>query len=133
MPRSREALLALCAIAYLSAQSNIPQADDLIVPGYRVGPVNRTSTEESLRQSLGKNAVKENVNIGEGMTEPGLVIYKVDPARRLAVLWNDDSPPHPASIIICYGEVDRPCRWHTATGIASGVSLKELERRNGKP
>lgn len=110
-------------------------ADDLIVPGYRVGPVSRTSTERSLRKTLGKAAVKEDVDIGEGMTEPGLVIYKDDPARRLAVLWNDDNPAHPATIFICYGAVAPapPCRWHTANGIGAATTLRDLERRNDKP
>lgn len=124
----RQILFALVAVSVAHA------ADDLIVPGYRVGPVTRTSTEQSLLQSLGKAAVKEDVQIGEGMTEPGLVIYKDDPTRRLAVVWNDDRPAaHPASIFICYAEVDTPCRWHTESGIASGITLKELERRNGRP
>jgi len=111
------------------------KADDLIVPGVRVGPVSRASTERSLLASLGKAAVKEDVAIGEGMTEPGLVIYKNDPARRLAVIWNDEKPAHPATVFICYDALEPapPCRWHTAGGIGMGTPLKELERRNGGP
>ncbi len=71
--------------------------------------------------------------MGEGMTEPGLVIYKDDPTRRLAVVWGDDKPAHPAIIFICYNEINPPCRWHTASGIRRGTTLKELERRNGGP
>src|SRR6266478_2209381 len=133
MLRRRSISLAFSAASLFSAQTKAPALDDLIVPGLRVGPVTRTSTEQSLLRSLGKTAIKEDVQIGEGMTEPGLVIYKHDPTRRLAVVWNDDKPAHPATIFICYGEVDTPCRWHTASGIANGVTLKDIERRNGRP
>src|SRR5580704_10709856 len=88
----------LATVAVVSAPVRAPAADDLIVPGLRVGPVSRASTEKSLLQSLGRDAVKEDVNIGEGMTQPGLVIYKSDPRRRLDVVWTDESPAHPQSV-----------------------------------
>jgi hypothetical protein len=125
--------LALFAAALLTAQTRPPGASDLIVPGLRVGPVTRTSTERSLRQSLGAAAVKQDIDVGEGILEPGLVIYKDDPTRRLAVVWNREQPAHPASILICYPEGGSACRWHTGSGIGLGTTLKDLERRNGKP
>jgi hypothetical protein len=73
------------------------------------------------------------VGIGEGICEPGLVIYKDDPTLRLAVVWNNNKPAHPASVWICYEQLGEKCRWHTSTGIGFGTTLKDLERRNGKP
>jgi len=128
MLRSTRLCFALATVAIVSA----PAADDLIVPGLRVGPVSRTSTEKSLLQLLGRDAVKEDVNVGEGMTQPGLVIYKSDPRRRLDVVWNNESPAHPDSVFICPDMPSTPCHWHTSNGIGVGVTLKELERRNGK-
>jgi hypothetical protein len=122
----------LATMAFLSVPVGFSAADDLIVPGLRVGPVSRASTENSLLQSLGPDAVKEEVNIGEGMTQPGLVIYKNDPRRRLDVVWNNESPAHPQSVFICPDMPAAPCRWHTSSGIGVGVTLKELESRNGK-
>lgn len=107
--------------------------EDEIAPGLGVGPVTRTSTEVSLLESLGKAVVKEAIEVGEGMTEPGLVIYRDDPARRLAVVWGSGKPAHPGTIFICYGEVDGVCRWRTGSGIGVGTTLQELERRNGRP
>ena len=124
----RRCFLGFSTVILLSAQS-----DDLIVPGLRVGPVTRTSTEAALLRTLGKAAVKEDVEVGEGMTEPGLVIYKSDPTRTLAVVWGDDKPAHPASVFICYDSAAARCRWHTASGIGTGTTLRDLERRNGKP
>ena len=133
MSRRVRLSLAFATVNLLSAQTKSSTSDDLIVPGVRVGPVSRTSTERSLRESLGRAAVKEDVEVGEGMTEPGLVIYKSDPTRRLDVIWNDEIPPHPATIFICRDAPDGPCRWHTLSGIGMGTTLKELESRNGKP
>jgi len=130
--RSRRWMIAVCASALLTAQTKSRATDDLIVPGVRVGPVSRTSTERSLLQSLGKAAVKADVDVGEGMTEPGLIIYNDDPTRRLAVVWDNVKPAHPSAVFICYGELCKPCRWHTASGIGQGTTLEELERRNGK-
>ena len=124
----RRFFLCFSAAILLAAQSDL-----LIVPGLRVGPVTRTSTEASLLRTLGKAAVKQDVDVGEGMTEPGLVIYKGDPSRTLAVVWGDDQPAHPATIFICYGGTGKRCRWHTASGIGIGTTLRDLERRNGKP
>jgi hypothetical protein len=106
-------------------------ADDLIVPGVRVGPVSRTSTEASLLRQLGKAAVKADVDVGEGMMEPGLIVYPDDPMRRLAVVWNSEKPAHPASIFICYNSGAPVCRWRTSTGIGTGTTLHDLEQRNG--
>jgi hypothetical protein len=105
--------------------------DDLIVPGVRVGPVTRTSTETSLLRELGKAVVKADVDVGEGMMEPGLIVYPDDPMRRLAVVWNNEKPAHPATIFICYNSGVPLCRWRTASGIGTGTTLRDLERRNG--
>jgi hypothetical protein len=121
-------LLALLSLLFAR------EPDYLIVAGVRVGPVTRTSTEASLLKAFGKQAFRASINIGEGMTEPGLILYAEDPARRLAILWNDDKPVgHPATIFICYEAPDPPCRWRTSTGITLGTTLKDLERLNGKP
>jgi len=107
--------------------------DDLIVPDLRVGPVTRMSTERELQKVFGRLAVKDKIGVGEGVDEPGLVIYPGDPARRLEITWNDEQPPHPAIIFICPGDDNRACRWHTASGISIGTTLRELERINGRP
>lgn len=122
------------AVMLLSAQSGKP-ADDLIVPGVRVGPVTATSTEASLIKQLGRDTVKQQVDLGEGDFEPGLVIYKDDPTRRLEIVWNADVPAHPEYVFICR-DANYPlphCRWRTAGGVTLGTTLKELARANGKP
>jgi hypothetical protein len=125
--------MKVCAWVLVGMAAAVGSAagDDLIVPGVRVGPVSRISTEASLLRELGKAAVKADVDIGEGMTEPGLIIYPDDSGRRLAVVWNGEKPAHPASIFICYNGDAAVCRWRTAGGIGMGTTLRDLERRNG--
>jgi hypothetical protein len=108
--------------------------DWLIEPGVRVGPITRTSSEADLRKSFGPEAVKaKDIEIGEGQTEPGTVIYETAPDKTLAVLWKDKSRTHPDRVMICNGDSSAKCVWRTADGIGIGTTLKELEQRNGKP
>src|SRR5262249_33332195 len=131
MERMRNIWLLLSFTAALLPQSR--ENDSLIVPGVRVGPVTRNSTEQSVRQTFGKLAAKENIGVGEGVEEPGLVLNPSNPRRRLEITWNDDRPPHPAMIFICRSEYNEDCQWRTAQGISIGTTLRELEKLNGKP
>jgi hypothetical protein len=128
--------IAIGAVVVVSAQTDPRASDALVVPGVRVGPVSRTSTEISLIELLGNDAIKQNVEFGEGESQPGLVIYKDDPSRRLEIVWNRDVPAHPWYVFICRSDLTAPpppCRWRTADGVGMGTALKELERLNGKP
>ncbi|MEO5923934.1 MAG: hypothetical protein ABIR70_08920 [Bryobacteraceae bacterium] len=124
----------LCAIG-LAAQTQSTARDTLIVPGVRVGPVNRLSTEASLLRELGSAAVVADIETGEGNVERGLLLYNDDPARRLAVVFNNEMPPHAGFVFICYpARVEkRKCDWKTADGIGMGTTLLELERLNRRP
>ena len=106
-------------------------ADFTITPGVRVGPVNEKSTERSLLALPGAGAEVAQIYMGEGVEEPGVVLYPDDPSRRLEVVWRR-SPPVLEVVWICRGG-KVPCRWRTAAGVSMGTTLKELERLNGKP
>jgi hypothetical protein len=105
--------------------------DWLIVPGERVGAITRTSSEVELRKIYGdENVAETEVNIGEGETETGTVLFDKDPERRIQILWSDpQAKSNPAGI-----QIDEPRnRWKTAEGITIGTSLRELEKINGRP
>lgn len=127
---------AIGAVVLVSAQNDPRAADGLVIPGVRVGPVTRTSTEASLIELLGRDATRQDVDSGEGNTEPGLVIYPGDPARRLEIVWNHDIPARPWYVSICRSGLNAPpppCRWRTAEGVGMGTTLNELERLNRRP
>ncbi len=127
--------IAIGAVVLVSAQNGSRAAEWQVVPDVRVGPVTRTSTEISLIASLGKDAIKQDIVLDDGETQPALVIYKGDPTRQLEVVWNRDVPAHPAFVEICRGFLPSPppCRWRTAEGVGLGTTLRELERLNRNP
>jgi hypothetical protein len=90
-----------------------------IVSGVRVGPITAASTEPDLRRAFGDSAVvNEEVDIGEGMTEPGTMIYKRDLSRALSILWDGEGTnKHPTTVFICHGLAEGSCRWQTGDGI----------------
>ncbi len=112
-------LLALASCAQHKKQ------DWLIVPGERVGPVTASSSEEELRKVLGTEAVKaKDIDIGEGITEPGTVIYEGISGTALALIWKDKSRTRPASIFICYPDAEANCLWRTSDGLGLGRRSK---------
>jgi hypothetical protein len=124
-------LSALLALTAACAQARAADVDWLIVPGERIGAITSTTSEAELRQIYGdENVTEAEINIGEGESETGTVLFDKDPERRIEILWNDpQAKSNPAWIKI--DELRN--RWRTAEGIAIGTSLHELERMNGRP
>jgi hypothetical protein len=123
--------VSILALLLASPAAWAADVDWLIVPGERIGAITPASSEAELRQIYGDENVGEaEVNIGEGETETGTVLFDKDPERRIQILWSDPhSKSKPARI-----QIDEPRnRWKTREGIAIGTSLHELERMNGRP
>jgi hypothetical protein len=123
--------LSLVVLLLASSSAWAGDIDWLIVPGERVGAITRTSSEAELRKIYGdENVAETEVNIGEGETETGTVLFNKDPERRIQILWSDpQAKSKPAWI-----QIDEPRnRWKTAEGITIGTSLRELEKINGRP
>jgi hypothetical protein len=95
------------------------------------GAINGHTTREELVRVYGKgNVVDRDVDIGEGETQPGTVIFPNDPKRCIEILWQDpDKKTRPSSAQI-QGESSL---WKSPHGISLGTSLKQLEQFNGKP
>jgi len=69
------------------------------------------------------------VEIGEGETRPGTVVFPGDPRRRLSVVWRDR--PSPGGKI--WLMVDGESRWRGYRDVGLGTDLRTLERLNGRP
>ncbi len=67
----RKALKAVFAVAIAAMHIGATGTTYLIIPGVRIGPVTRASTEESLLRSMGKAAIKAEVGFGEGFMVQG--------------------------------------------------------------
>jgi hypothetical protein len=70
------------------------------------------------------------IELGEGETTPGTVLFPEDSLRHAEIVWQDTvSRSRPARLIL------RGSRsaWTVGPGISLGTSLQELERMNGRP
>lgn len=87
----------------------------IIKPGVSAGAITARSTLEDLIRAYGKENVSEKeVYVGEGMAEPGVVIFASDPARPVEVVWKDAKPERTPSFAVIRGEKSL---WQTSNGI----------------
>ena len=95
------------------------------------GPLGRQTSETDLRRRYGPDAVNAvRIEVGEGETAPGAVLYPGDSLRRVEIIWRDSvSRRNPARIILRGSR----SRWQVPRGISLGTSLQDLERLNGRP
>lgn len=102
----------------------------LIVPG-RSGPVTAETSEADLRQRYGPSATKSTrIELGEGETSPGTVLFADDSLRRVELVWQDTIGRRRPARLILRGSRSQ---WQLGRGISLGTNLQELERLNGRP
>lgn len=105
-----------------------PISATFIVPGVRVGPVTSATSEADLRAIHGAAEVQATeIPVGEGMTEPGTVLFPGDPRRTLEIIWRDASRTRAREIRIR----NEGTVWRTKEGLTIGTTLREIERQNG--
>jgi hypothetical protein len=103
----------------------------LISPARSTGAITAETGEEDLRQHYGPSSVAtDRIEIGEGETLPGTVLYPEDSLRRLEIIWRDTLQRRRPSRVILRGDQSH---WQVEKGISLGISLQELERLNGRP
>ncbi len=101
-----------------------------IVPGEPASPLTTETSEADLRRRYGASAVDPaRIQIGEGETMAGTVLYPGDSLRRAEIVWQDSvNRRRPARLILRGSQ----SRWQVNSGISLGTSLQDLERLNGK-
>lgn len=116
----------------VTAPSKAPQRDSgsrLLTPGKSAGAITAKSGMTDLIRIYGEKNVKaEDIQIGEGDTVPGAVIFPDKPEHRLELIWKDAKTRIGIESVRFDGEKSR---WRTSEGITLGTSLKELETLNG--
>lgn len=118
------------AVAISDSEVKTPESEWQIVPG-RAGPVTRESSEAELRQRYGPSVVESTrIDIGEGETAAGTVLYPADSLRRAEIVWQDSVHRRRPARLILRGE---RTLWKLDHGISLGTNLQELERLNGWP
>jgi hypothetical protein len=95
------------------------------------GPITPQTSEADLRKRYGSNAVTPSrIELGEGLTAAGTVLFPGDSLRRLEIIWQDSTHRRTPARVILRGTRSR---WGVGQGISLGSSLQELERLNGRP
>ncbi|MDD5542278.1 MAG: hypothetical protein PHX83_03820 [Acidobacteriia bacterium] len=101
-----------------------------IIPGKCLGKINVGTNEADLVRIFGRgNVRREDLDIGEGGTVPGTVLYPEDNEKRVEIFWKNQQWQIPTEARIR----GNASVWKTRKGISLGMSLKEIERLNGKP
>jgi hypothetical protein len=110
-----------------ASDSSAPQ----VVPAGSISALREITSEAALRQRFGADAVTQaRIELGEGETTPGTVLFAGDSMRRAEIIWADTvSRSRPARVILRGSR----SQWDVSPGISLGTSLRELERINGRP
>ena len=112
------------------AAAPAPPASDWQVSRSGSGPLTPEGSEVELRERYGNAVDSARIELGEGETTPGTVLYPDDSVRRAEIVWKDTvSRRRPARVILRGTQ----SKWQVGQGISLGTSLQELERLNGRP
>lgn len=105
-------------------------ADWLIVPGVRVGAITRNTSESDLKKTYGESeVVAADIDVGEGQTQAGTILFPNQKAKVLTLLWTDETRTHVAQVRISREGTN----WRTDKGIEIGTPLRAIEQLNGRP
>jgi hypothetical protein len=103
----------------------------LIVATGETGRLNVKTTKADLVRIFGASKVSDrDIELGEGETAPGTVVFPKDPKRLIEIIWKYSVLKQEPKSITIHGEASR---WKAVHDISLGTSLKELESLNGKP
>lgn len=132
----RRALSPICfaalAIALLVAlaSAQMPTVLDC------TGPFARNADEAALARAFGAANVKRaEIDVGEGFTNPGAIVFPDQPKRRIEIIWRDPAKRRgPGTIRLRNGSA-----WSIRPPgpgerrLATGATLAEVEAANGQP
>jgi len=100
------------------------------VPCVRAGPITRNTSESDLANTFGESqVVASDIDVGEGETQPGTILFPNENAKVLTVFGTDETRTHVAQVRIGAEGTN----WKTDKGITIGTPLKVIEQLNGRP
>ena len=118
-------------MVFAAAAFEVRGQDWQIVPGQRVGAITANTSEKELIRIYGATNVKRiNVDVGEGETRPGTVLFPNDPQKKISILWRDAATREQPESVTVRG---KSSLWKTDRGITIGTPLKMIEELNGRP
>ncbi|BCU76117.1 hypothetical protein [Luteolibacter sp. LG18] len=123
----RRLFLAFAGCAALHA-AEIPLTDATVVPGERVGPIEKGMTLFGLKTLLGADKFKSvDLPGAEGETIPGAIVFK-GTDREIQVVFNPEGDEKEIVEVRIVGK-----GWKFPDGLARGMTVEQVEKVNGKP
>jgi hypothetical protein len=102
-----------------------------IDPAGKTGRITAQSNYSDLVRIFGARNIEDGeVELGEGQTLPATVVFPKDSSRRIAIAWKDSTNKRNPDRVQIVGEKSR---WRTSFGLTLGMTLRDLERINGRP
>lgn len=136
-----DSLVSRAAIVASAPETTDPAAVGfLIIPGLQVGPINAAATEASLITLLGaKNVIRDTIYVAEGAFDIGTTLYK-NTANQAQILWADKRRfARPETVLLRPARDEEnkllpgpPPQWITDKGITLGMTLRNVEKINGR-
>lgn len=129
---AHKTILAGLTMALVSGLAAAAQQPDLLACR---GPFSRSANEAAVIAAFGAaNVTRAAIAIGEGMTEPGTIVFAKDQKRRIDILWHDSARRNrPATISVAPGSTWRIAVPDAEPPIRQGISLAQVEAANGRP
>lgn len=92
------------------------------------GPFAKDTTHAKLETAFGaKNVAFKDVEVTSNVLTKATVLFDDDPTRRVVVFWKDNKTrTKPSSFV-----VEAPSTWTGPGGVRNGLTLKELQTKNG--
>ncbi|MCB1672545.1 MAG: hypothetical protein R3F41_00370 [Gammaproteobacteria bacterium] len=86
---------------------------------------------EELADLFGSENLSEGeIDVGEGISEPGTLLFEQQLNQKIAILWDSQEQKHRIRQVRISGEASS---WATESGISLGSSLNEIEGINREP
>jgi hypothetical protein len=125
-------ILPAVALGLFCASAAGAQQPDLLACR---GPLARDGSEVALAKAFGAgNVTRAAIDVGEGMTQPGTILFAKDPKRRIDILWHDGARrSRPATISVAPTATWRIAVPDAEPPIRMGMSLAQVEAANGRP
>ena len=124
------AVIVTTAIVVWAAANPVKAQSWQIVPGRSVGAIQKNTSEKELIEIFGRQNVKQDeIDVGEGETRPGTILFPDNPQKKIFILWRDSTARQRPERISIRG---KKTLWKTDRGITIGTSLKTIEKLNGR-
>lgn len=124
------AVMMTTALVVWAAAFPVKAQNWQIVPGRSVGPIQKNTSEKDLVEIFGRQNVKQaEIDVGEGETRPGTILFPDDPQKKIFILWRDPAARQGPESVSIRG---KKTLWKTDRGITIGTPLKTVEKLNGR-